>query len=261
MRFWGGRCWLRLEVGGRLAGGLSGPRQRRRLGPFQDRSRARAAPSIKAAVVVLKANLVQSAIVRGMSRRKVSKALWLALEPLIPEFVASPKGGRRRSIDDRAALGGILYVLHTGIPWEDLPQELGFGSGMTCSGDACVTGKQLACGTSCIRPCWSDCANTTRLTGVGLASTGQACPAPRGGEQTGPNPTDRGKLGSKRHLVVDARGVPLAITVTGANRHDSIAFESTLDAIPAIRGLDGRPRKRPDKLHADKAYDCHRCRQ
>ncbi|MEF9356367.1 transposase, partial [Ralstonia solanacearum species complex bacterium ZIM076] len=44
-------------------------------------------------------------------------------------------------------------------------------------------------------------------------------------------------------------------------RHDSIAFESTLDAIPAIRGLDGRSRKRPDKLHADKAYDCRRCLQ
>ncbi|WP_197322827.1 transposase, partial [Ralstonia solanacearum] len=42
---------------------------------------------------------------------------------------------------------------------------------------------------------------------------------------------------------------------------DSIAFESTLDAIPAIRGLDGRSRKRPDKLHADKAYDCRRCLQ
>lgn len=53
MRFWGGRCWLRREVGGRLVGGLSGPRQRRRLDPFQDRSRARVAPSIKAAVVVL----------------------------------------------------------------------------------------------------------------------------------------------------------------------------------------------------------------
>lgn len=48
-----------------------------------------------------------------------------------------------------------------------------------------------------------------------------------GGPETGPNPTDRGKLGSKRDLVVDARGVPLALTVTGANRHDSIAFEST----------------------------------
>ncbi len=62
-----------------------------------------------------------------MARRKISNELWVALEPLIPEFTPSPKG-----VDDRAALNGILYVLQTGIPWEDLPQELGFGSGMTC---------------------------------------------------------------------------------------------------------------------------------
>lgn len=69
---------------------------------------------------------------RGMARRKISSELWVALEPLIPKFTPSPKGGRRRTIDDRAALNGILYVLQTGIPWEELPQELGFGSGMTC---------------------------------------------------------------------------------------------------------------------------------
>jgi IS5 family transposase len=51
------------------------------------------------------------------------------------------------------------------------------------------------------------------------------------------------------------------MTVTGANRHDSMAFESTLDAIPAIPGLDGRPRKPPGKLHADKGYDYARCRR
>jgi transposase len=87
-----------------------------------------------------------------------------------------------------------------------------------------------------------------------------ALPAP-GGQETGPNPTDRGKLESKRHLVVDARGVPLAITVTGANRHDSMAFERTLDTIPAVPGLSGSPRKRPSTLHADKGYDFARCRR
>ncbi len=67
-----------------------------------------------------------------MARRKISNELWVALEPLIPEFTPSPKDGRRRTVDDRAALNGILYALLTGIPWEDLPQELGFGSVMTC---------------------------------------------------------------------------------------------------------------------------------
>jgi transposase len=42
-----------------------------------------------------------------------------------------------------------------------------------------------------------------------------------GGLQTGPNPTDRAKLGSKRHLICDGRGIPLAIKLTGANRNDS----------------------------------------
>ena len=58
-------------------------------------------------------------------------ALWKRLQPLLPAVVPSPKGGRPR-LDDERALGGILFVLRTGIAWEDLPQELGFGSGMTC---------------------------------------------------------------------------------------------------------------------------------
>jgi len=61
----------------------------------------------------------------------VSAALWKQLQPLLPEVKPSPNGGRPR-VDDQLALNGILCVLHTGIPWEDLPQELGFGSGMTC---------------------------------------------------------------------------------------------------------------------------------
>ncbi len=46
---------------------------------------------------------------------------------------ASTKGGARKlAVSDEAALNGILFVLQTGIPWEDLPQSLGYGSGMTC---------------------------------------------------------------------------------------------------------------------------------
>jgi transposase len=68
----------------------------------------------------------------GMARRQISNELWAALESLILVFTPSTKDGRRRTVDDRAALNGILYVLQMGIPWEDLPQELGFGSAMTC---------------------------------------------------------------------------------------------------------------------------------
>jgi transposase len=84
----------------------------------------------------------------------------------------------------------------------------------------------------------------------------------RGGEKTGKNPTDRGKPGSKRHLVVDRGGVPLAVVLTAANIHDSTVFEEAVDAIEPIKAPGrGRPRKRPEKLHADKGYDAKKCRQ
>jgi len=85
-----------------------------------------------------------------------------------------------------------------------------------------------------------------------------------GGEATGKDPTNRAKLGTKRHLVVDRLGLPLAVTISGANAHDSRLLEETVDAIPLLRlphRQRGRPRKRPAKLHADKGYDYPRCRR
>jgi len=61
----------------------------------------------------------------------VSDELWSLIEPLLPEPGPKLVEGRPR-VPDRQALCGILFVLHTGIQWEYLPQELGFGSGMTC---------------------------------------------------------------------------------------------------------------------------------
>jgi len=57
--------------------------------------------------------------------------LWALIEPLLPPQVPSKKGGRP-PVNHRAALTGILFVLKTGIAWEDLPAEMGCGSGMTC---------------------------------------------------------------------------------------------------------------------------------
>lgn len=68
----------------------------------------------------------------GKNRNKeISAALYKRIEPLLSVAVASPKGGRPR-LSNEQALNGILFVLRTGTPWEHLPQELGFGSSMTC---------------------------------------------------------------------------------------------------------------------------------
>lgn len=75
------------------------------------------------------------------------------------------------------------------------------------------------------------------------------------GEKTGPNPTARRKHGSKQHLLTDARGVILAVLLTAASTHDVTQLLPLVDALPPIRGGIGRPRQRPEKLLADRAYD------
>lgn len=62
-------------------------------------------------------------------------------------------------------------------------------------------------------------------------------------------------------MIVDGQGVPLATTVTGGNRHDVTQLLPLIDAIPPVRGRRGRPRKRPDTLYADRAYDYDKYRK
>jgi transposase len=81
-----------------------------------------------------------------------------------------------------------------------------------------------------------------------------------GGEQTGPNPTDRAKRGSKRHLICGGRGVPLAVRLTAANRNDSQEALALVDAIPPLQGEHGRPRCRPHSVLGDRGYDAETIR-
>lgn len=62
----------------------------------------------------------------------VPDSLWERIEPLLPKVERRKRHAGRNRLDDRKVLCGILFVLHAGIRWEFLPQELGFGSGMTC---------------------------------------------------------------------------------------------------------------------------------
>ena len=62
----------------------------------------------------------------------VSDELWARIEPLLPVVPRRRDHPGRKRLDDRKVLCGILFVLYAGIPWEFLPQELGFGSGMIC---------------------------------------------------------------------------------------------------------------------------------
>ena len=190
-----------------------------------------------------------------MAKSLVDDELWELIQPLLP--AAKPRRWRysgRKRLRDRQVLTGILFVLKSGIPWEMLPKEMECGSGMTCW-------RRLRD--------WQEAGVWQNLHELLLAKLRKAdqidwsravvdsasIRAVGGGGETGPNPTDRRKLGSKHHLITDAQGIPLAAILTGANRHDVTQLLPLVEAIPAIRGQRGRPRQRPDQVHGDRAYD------
>lgn len=72
---------------------------------------------------------------------------------------------------------------------------------------------------------------------------------------TGPSPVDRGKPGSKIHVLSERGGLPLSVAVSAANTNDAAALKPLVMAIPAVKSRRGPRRRKPGKLHADKAYD------
>ena len=128
-----------------------------------------------------------------MAKTLVTDELWAVVEPLLPREPPKPKGGRPR-VEDRAVLAGILFVLKTGIPWEMLPKEMGYGSGMTCwrrlrEWQATGVWERFH------RALLDRLGEADRIDWERAALDSASVPAPGGGEKTGPNPTDRGKQG------------------------------------------------------------------
>ncbi len=185
----------------------------------------------------------------------VTDALWERLEPLLPP----PPKRRfrfpgRKPLDYRKVLTGILFVLKTGIAWDNLPAELGLGCGRTCRDYLKL---------------WYQTGVWTKLHAVLLAELNEAdqidwrralidasfAKAPEGGEDTGPNPTDRGKSGSKHHVMTDAHGIPLAATVTAANVNEVTEALHVLTSMPPVGGKPGPQREKAERLQGDRGYD------
>jgi transposase len=190
-----------------------------------------------------------------MARPLPPDGLWALIAPLLP-----PPDPRRRDhpgrrpIDDRLALTGILFVLKTGLPWEDLPREMGCGCGMTCWRrlrawqHAGVWMKLHALLLARLR-------GADRIDWSRAAIDSASARALGGGEGSGPNPADRGRPGVKHHVVTDGTGVPLAAGVTGANLPGVTELLPLVDSIGPVGGKPGRPRQRPAVLYGDRAFD------
>jgi transposase len=188
-----------------------------------------------------------------MAKPLLPDELWEIIEPLPPKWVPSPKGGQP-PIPDRAALTGILFVLKTGIPWEDLPCEMNCGCGMTCWRR--LRDRQ-ADGT------WEKVHKVLldKLRGADKIDWRRAIidsgsvRAAHGGAETGPSPVDRSKPGSEHHVITEGHGIPLASSVTAANRNDISEMAPPVNKLPAVAGKVGRPRRTPEAMLGDRGYD------
>lgn len=175
--------------------------------------------------------------------------LWSQIRPLLgPEKPAGTRG--RPPVPYRTVLKGLLYVLRTGCQWKAAPKEFGSGSTLHRRFQQWVTaGIFLPLWAQELRQYNSRHGIRWRRPSLDAAIT----KAPLGGEATGPSPVDRGKSGTKRHLLSDQRGAPLAVLVTEAQRHEKKMALATLDAV-----IVPRPRPRPyyrQHLCLDKGYD------
>lgn len=180
----------------------------------------------------------------------VDDAFWTRVAPLLPTPPSHDKGGRPRA-DDRAIFAAIFYVLRTGIQWRALPRSFGVaattvhGRFQEWRADGFFARLQTA-GLVAYDNVWG-------IIWEWLSVDGAMTKAPLGGEATGPNPTDRGKRGTKRSVVTDGRGEVLGIAVAGANRNDHLLLPATLDGMAV-------PRPQPTSEHPqnaclDKGYD------
>jgi len=173
---------------------------------------------------------------------------------LLPAVKRRYRNPGRKRLDDRKVLCGILFVLHTGIRWEFLPQELGYGSGMTCW-RRLRDWHQAGVWHKLHELLLAELRAADQLDFTRAAVDSSHLRALKGGGKTGRSPVDRGKTGSKHHVIVEAHGIPLAARLTGGNRNDVTQLLPLIQAIPAIPGKRGRPRKRPDVIYADRGYD------
>jgi putative transposase len=183
---------------------------------------------------------------------EVPDELWAKIEPILLEDAPPPppeKGGRKR-IDWRQAFNGIIFRMRSGCQWNQLPERFGDDSSIH-------RWFQRWNKNGVMEKVWavmvSACEELGGVHWEWQSADGAMGKARFGGDKVGPNPTDRGKKGVKRSVIVDEDGGPLGAVIAGANVHDTKLLEETIKAIVVDRPKPTE--EEPQNLCLDKAYD------
>jgi len=183
---------------------------------------------------------------------RISDELWEQLQPLLPVHMNTHRfGGGRPRVPDRDCAEAIFYVLRTGCQWQALDQtEL-------CAHSTAHDRFQAWVQAGVFLNLWqAGVEQFDELYGVDwdwLSMDGAMTKAPLGGGKTASNPTDRGKSGVKRSVLTEGHGVPIGLSIEGANRHDMKLVRPTIESIVVERPEPTE--EQPQGMCLDKGYD------
>jgi len=181
---------------------------------------------------------------------RIPRPLWRRIQRLLPKPKPRPQGGRPPA-DNRAIVNGIWYVLWTGCQWKAVHRDW-FGVCSSVLHERFQEWQRQGIFLKLLLMMVRFYARQRGIQWLFQAIDSKCCPAPLGGEASGKSPVDRSKRGSKIHLLVDQRGAPLSLHITGANVHDKWLADELIVSIVV-------PRPDPEVVEQhicmDKGYD------
>jgi putative transposase len=184
---------------------------------------------------------------KSNNRYSIPGKLWKLLKKHLPR-APKVRGRGRPPADNRAVINGIWHVLWTGCQWKSIRKEW-FGVSSSVLHERFQTWQQQGLFEKLFKVIVKYYAREHGIGWKWQSVDSMMSAAPLGGAKTGRNPTDRGKSGSKIHLLVDERGAPLAIWITGANEHDKWSADDLIVRVAVKRPYTEQ------HFCADRGYD------
>ncbi|MFC1879444.1 IS5 family transposase, partial [Chloroflexota bacterium] len=178
---------------------------------------------------------------------RVPRKLWRIIKRELPKETKHTGPGRP-PIPHRKVVDGLWYLMWTGCQWKAVKREW-FDVSSSVLHERFQTWQEDGRWEKIMRRVARYYARERRIAWKWQSIDSKSVPAPLGGEGTGRNPTDRGKSGSKIHLLVDQRGAPLAVLVSGANQHDKWSAGDLIVSIVVVRS------SQQQNICLDKGYD------
>lgn len=170
---------------------------------------------------------------RTVTYNRIPRNLWRKLKKRLPKPKKTNGPGRPR-VNDRDVINGIWHVLWSGCQWKSIERDWFHVSSSTLH-ERFQEWTKAGIFDKLFIILVKFYAREQQIGWKWQSADSKMVPAPLGGDQTGKNPTDRGKSGAKIHVLVDERGAPLAVHLTGANQHDKWSVDDLVFQIAVKR--------------------------